>query len=863
MGAGCCATLPSAMGGAACWACYSVRPVNNWNRIPEALRQRPQWAVAGASKAPMALINGKLRNVSVVAPSEWMSFDDAAMLAWERRDMVTTWTNPQGVEITQIGLTIGYILNASDPFSCIDLDVKDAVTHPNEPDKWTTPDQFQFYQDIIAAFDSYTEKSKSGKGFHTWIRGKIGKGYRRDGVEVYSQERFIISTGDVVLSKTVENREHMLLNMVTRMRPMQKVVELEELEQEADDWYILHTAVNASNSDKFIKLWKGMWREDEFAYGSQSEADLALMSMFTFYSPSNAQVRRLFRESGLGKREKAQKDDKYINLTLKTIRDRQEREQGVEMNAILAAADSMIEQQRLAREAIQDAQGGVPAATAVTGPFGTIAPRTISPLQVPGTGEPVATQAPPEAQLAQAAPVTPAAIQAVESGLQWPPGFVGTLAQYIFNSSYLPIKEVSITAALGLMAGMCGKAWHIPGSGLNLYIVLVARSAIGKEALHSGIANVVSACLMQSPIFGNYVDFTEYASGPALIKACAGNSSFVNVSGEWGRRMKRIAGEDDREGPMTTLRTQMTNLYQKSAPRAIVGGIGYSSTDNNIEALTSVAYSMVGESTPQTFFDSLTESMMEDGFLSRFLVIQYEGDRPDENHNILERPDDAMVKYLCAIANVADEANRLGESQGVLRTEEAARRLQEFSLLSSKNIRSTTDESKRQMWNRATLKVLRIAALLAVADNMRNPIITIKHAEWAINLIEADIAIMRKRMEGGDVGLNDASRERKLVEIMRSYTTQPVPGSYKIPEAMRANGIIPRNYLQLRVSRVSSFYKHKFGTSKALDESMAQMIANGIVMEVKGDKLVEAYSHHGKAYRILKLPDYATLGDDA
>src|SRR3546814_2525013 len=65
------------------------------------------------------------------------------------------------------------------------------------------------------------------------------------------------------------------------------------------------------------------------------------------------------------------------------------------------------------------------------------------------------------------------------------------------------------------MAGMCGKAWHIPGSGLNLYIVLVARSAIGKEALHTGIANVVNACLSHSPIFGNFVDFTEYASGPA------------------------------------------------------------------------------------------------------------------------------------------------------------------------------------------------------------------------------------------------------------------------------------------------------------------------------------------------------------
>lgn len=839
-----------------------MRPVSNWQRLPEALRERPQWAVAGASKAPMALINSKVRNISVTAPSEWMSFEDAVALAELNANTVTTWTNPQGVVVTQTGYTVGYILNAGDPFSCIDLDVKDALTHPHEPDKWTTVAQFDVYQAIMREMNSYTERSKSGKGIHIWIRGKIGKGYRRDGVEVYSQERFIICTGDVWITNGIENREHILLNMVTRMRPMQKVVELVELPEQFDDWYLMQVATSASNADKFNKLFKGLWREDEFAFPSQSEADLALMSMFTFYSDCNAQCRRLFRESGLGKREKSVKDDKYLNFTLKTIRDRQEREQSVEMSAILQAADNLLEQQRLAREEIAAMQGGVPAAPAVDSAFGTAPPRTVSPLQVPGTGEPVATPAPAEAQLAQLAPVTPAAVRAAEQGITWPPGFVGSLAQYIFNSSFLPIKEVSITAALGLMAGIVGKAWHIPKSGLNLYIVLVARSAIGKEALHDGISSVVNACLQKSPIFGNFVDFTEYASGPALIKACSQNTSFVNVSGEWGRRMKRIANEDDREGPMTTLRTQMTNLYQKSSPKSIVGGIGYSSTENNIEALQAVAYSLVGESTPQTFYDSLTESMMEDGFLSRFLVIQYEGDRPAENANIIEFPDDALTMYLCAIAGQADVNIAKGESQAVQRTEEAARFLAEFSTRSANNIRSTTDESRRQMWNRATLKALRVAGVLAVGDNFTNPIIKLEHAQWAVNLVLSDIAIMQKRLEGGDVGLNDSSRERKLVEIIKQYQTKPVAASYKIPDAMREGGIVPRNYLQTRVSRVSSFYKHKFGTSKALDESLHQMIANGFIMEVKGDKLVEMFSHHGRAFRILKLPDYSELGSD-
>lgn len=829
--------------------------------MPEALRERPQWAVAGASKAPMAVdAKGKLFNVSVTAPGQWMSFEAAVELAEANSETVTTWVNPQGVTITQTGFTVGYILNEADPFTCIDLDVKDASTHPDDPSKWTSADDFQRYMSIVQTLDSYTERSKSGKGLHIWVRGNIGKGFRRDGVEIYSQERFIISTGDAYITKGIENREPFLLNMVHQMRPLAKVVELEELPEEADDWYILQIAANAANGDKFLKLFKGLWREDEFGYPSQSEADLSLMSMFTFYSPSNAQCRRLFRESGLGKREKAIKDDKYINFTLKTIRDRQAREAHIEMSALLQSAEAV---RQAAQEEIARLQGGVPAAPAVDGPFGAAPPRTVVPLQVPGTGEPVATPAPAESALAQLAPVTPAAIRTAEDGLRWPPGFVGAVAQYIFNSSFLPIKEVSITAALGLMAGICGKAWHIPKSGLNLYIVLVARSAIGKEALHDGIAGVVNACLAKSPIFGNFVDFTEFASGPALIKACAHNQSFVNVSGEWGRRMKRIANEDDREGPMTTLRTQMTNLYQKSAPRSIVGGIGYSSQENNIEALTSVAYSMVGESTPQTFYDSLTESMMEDGFLSRFLVIQYEGDRPAENPNIIEYPDDALVRYLCDMANMADINNSKGESQPVLRTEEAARLLSDFSTRSANNIRSTTDESRRQMWNRATLKALRLAGLLAVGDNFSNPIIQVEHAQWAIDLVLADIAIMKKRLEGGDVGLNDSSRERKLVDVMKSYISKPVPASYKIPDAMREAGIVPRNYLQTRISRVSSFYKHKFGASKALDESLHQMIANGFIMEVKQDKLVEMYSHHGRAFRVLKLPDYSETGNDA
>jgi hypothetical protein len=358
------------------------------------------------------------------------------------------------------------------------------------------------------------------------------------------------------------------------------------------------------------------------------------------------------------------------------------------------------------------------------------------------------------------------------------------------------------------------------------------------------------------------VDFNEHVSGPALVKACLTNPSFVNVSGEWGRRLKRLASEDGRDAALQTLRTQMTNLYQKSGPQSIAGGLSYSNTESSVSGVAGVAYSMIGESTPGTFYEALTESMMEDGFLSRFLIIGYDGDRPEKNTSMMDAPDEALVSALVGIAGQSMYHIDHGSSMPVGRTEEAARIMAEFDAEAHLKIVATDDESKRQMWNRATLKSMRIAALLAVGDHFLSPCINADHIRWAIDLIRRDIAMMQKRLESGDVGNGDRSRERKLVSVIKQYiTAKTIPQSYKVPAKMHEDGLVTRSYLQIRTQQVSAFYNHKLGAARALDESISHCIANGWLMEVKHDKVTEIYNHHGKTYRVLDLPDYAAQGD--
>lgn len=274
-----------------------------YQRLPAELRALPQWCVTVGSdtdKVPRRLDG---QHASSTDPSTWMDFNTACRVAAEKNWLV------------------GFMLTANDPFACIDLDVNDNIA----------PEEMERFNSILENFNSYSELSRSGRGMHILVRANIGPGCKRDGIEVYSQERFIICTGDVWFDRPVEDRQEMLANMVTQMRPADySAAPLPDRPEKDDDTVIIARAMKAANAEKFSLLANGHWKE---RYRSQSEADMALMSIVAFYSPNNAQCFRIFRMTELGKREKATKDDRYLNLTLEPIRRRQAAERAREEQA--------------------------------------------------------------------------------------------------------------------------------------------------------------------------------------------------------------------------------------------------------------------------------------------------------------------------------------------------------------------------------------------------------------------------------------------------------------------------------------------------------------------------------------------------
>jgi DNA-binding transcriptional ArsR family regulator len=128
----------------------------------------------------------------------------------------------------------------------------------------------------------------------------------------------------------VESRQKELdriLDEVFSAMPSPEGVTLGEGTAVPDD-EVLHRARTAKNGDKFTRLWAG----DTSGYPSESEADLALLSMLSFWTQDVDQLKRLFRQSALGRREKSARDD-YLERTIETALSRGETYSGDAVNA--------------------------------------------------------------------------------------------------------------------------------------------------------------------------------------------------------------------------------------------------------------------------------------------------------------------------------------------------------------------------------------------------------------------------------------------------------------------------------------------------------------------------------------------------
>jgi len=264
--------------------------------IPETLRERDQWVCwreeerdGKPTKIPVTPGAGGF--ASATESETWSSFE-AALDCTE----------------TEHADGVGFVFTDDDPIVGVDLD------DCRDPE---TGDVDDAALDIIERLDSYTEVSPSGTGYHVLVTGTLPDGRNRRGsVELYDTARFFTVTGNHVerTPSRIARRQDVLTAIHREYVQDTERNTASESEQRGDaddrspttgaadvdidleDEDLLEKARNASNGEKFERLWNG----NTVGYDSQSEADMALCCLLAFWTGGDrTQMEQLFRQSGL------------------------------------------------------------------------------------------------------------------------------------------------------------------------------------------------------------------------------------------------------------------------------------------------------------------------------------------------------------------------------------------------------------------------------------------------------------------------------------------------------------------------------------------------------------------------------------
>ena len=165
---------------------------------------------------------------------------------------------------------------------------------------------------VLSIFPTaYVEKSPSGKGLRGFFHVPEDYVYdktvyyinnRSKGLEVYmpgATNRFVTVTGDVYRTGEIPNDETAMTTLLDTLMKRNKQVQQTHFQHHSylDDEAVIAHANEASNSEKFKKLFAGEWED---LYGSQSDADMAFLSILAFWCGCDEeQMDRIFRTSGL------------------------------------------------------------------------------------------------------------------------------------------------------------------------------------------------------------------------------------------------------------------------------------------------------------------------------------------------------------------------------------------------------------------------------------------------------------------------------------------------------------------------------------------------------------------------------------
>lgn len=309
------------------------------------------------------------------------------------------------------------------------------------------------------------------------------------------------------------------------------------------------------------------------------------------------------------------------------------------------------------------------------------------------------------------------------------PGFIADVMRFNLESATRPQPVLALAGAIMLMATLVGrKVRDERGNRTNLYTVGIAPSGGGKD--HARKVN--RKILYHAGL--DYLEANEdVASDAGLITAVEAQPAVMFQLDEFGRFLRTI-GDPRRSPHLFNVLTTLMKLF--SSADTTFRAKAYADSKRN-KIIHQPCVGVYGTTVPEHYYESLTASSLQDGFVARLNVFEANDDPPRQRVPELDVPQHLIdvARWWGDFVAGGNLAKEIPEPHVVTATAEANEIFDRFALDIDRHMANDKD-GFRSLWARAEEKACRLALIYACSRDCENPIIDDVAVRWACELSE-------------------------------------------------------------------------------------------------------------------------------
>ena len=360
------------------------------------------------------------------------------------------------------------------------------------------------------------------------------------------------------------------------------------------------------------------------------------------------------------------------------------------------------------------------------------------------------------------------------------PGFVGMLMEHTLSCAPYPNKVLAFAGALTMLAHLSGRNYRDPRNlRTNLYLLALADSGVGKDFPRKVNMNLAT----EIGIMGGMADRFASAEGledALLIRPCSFfqvdevDTLFASLAEHGDSAMEKIYG-----ALLQFATSADTTFAMRKKAIQQTGGKAGKFDKVRARGIREPHLTLLGTAIPKYLFSAVSERALENGLLSRCLVIEA-GERGNAGNPHFEpfKPEllDMARQFVAHggfdgldIEKLDEEPPPYVEPYTVSETEAAVLARSAVTEQCEVLYHAAKTTAEKALWTRGAEKTSKLALLYALSENPAEPIISDVAVDWGWRVVEH---LTRRLLFQASIYVHDNEFDalrQKSIRYLRDY----------------------------------------------------------------------------------------------